>query len=164
MARRVTKAELLVKLRQLEADNQELIHQNDDRQSALNGCEIAIQDLRRERQDLQAKVFDQESALSQKEKQYGQVLRILDLVMEGDLTKEHVYFILSSVATQNPDVLLKAVESARIDMGPTRLEKQLLAEVDAGRKIGAIKLCREATRMGLKDAKEFVEALQAKYR
>jgi len=44
-------------------------------------------------------------------------------------------------------------------MTPAQREA-ILAEVKRGDKIGAIKLCREATGMGLAEAKDFVERLE----
>ncbi len=46
---------------------------------------------------------------------------------------------------------------------PDEFEAQLLAELQAGRKISAIKLYREKTREGLKEAKDAVEELAAKH-
>ncbi len=46
---------------------------------------------------------------------------------------------------------------------PDEFEAQLLAELQAGRKISAIKLYREKTRVGLKEAKDAVEQLAAKH-
>jgi ribosomal protein L7/L12 len=40
--------------------------------------------------------------------------------------------------------------------------EQITAALAAGRKIEAIKICREATGKGLKEAKDFTEALTAK--
>jgi ribosomal protein L7/L12 len=42
-------------------------------------------------------------------------------------------------------------------------EKELLGLLQGGRKIDAIKRCREKTGQGLKEAKDAVEALGAKY-
>lgn len=42
----------------------------------------------------------------------------------------------------------------------TAQREAILAEVKAGNKIEAIKLCREATGMGLAEAKDFVERLE----
>lgn len=54
--------------------------------------------------------------------------------------------------------------SAPIGEGQTTLSPEVEAEVaaliSAGRKIEAIKIVRDATRMGLKDSKELVEALE----
>lgn len=41
---------------------------------------------------------------------------------------------------------------------------EMTQAIFAGQKIQAIKLCREATGLGLKDAKEYVEALQSRLR
>ncbi len=46
---------------------------------------------------------------------------------------------------------------------PDEFEAQLLAELQAGRKIPAVKLYREKTRVGLKEAKDAVEQLAAKH-
>lgn len=48
---------------------------------------------------------------------------------------------------------------------PNSQQRQAIeAEIFTGNKIGAIKLYREATREGLKEAKEAVEALEAEMR
>ncbi len=49
------------------------------------------------------------------------------------------------------------------ESGPGGLDDQLLGMLRAGRKIDAIKLYREQTQAGLKDAKDAVEALAAKH-
>ncbi len=43
-------------------------------------------------------------------------------------------------------------------------KEEIANEIFAGRKIAAIKLCREATGMGLKESKIFIESLQAQLR
>ncbi len=45
---------------------------------------------------------------------------------------------------------------------PDEQVQQIIAAVFAGRKIEAIKLYRKAANTGLKDAKDFVEALQSR--
>lgn len=46
---------------------------------------------------------------------------------------------------------------------PDGLEARVLAELEAGRKISAVKLYREHTNVGLKQAKDAVEELAAKH-
>ena len=46
---------------------------------------------------------------------------------------------------------------------PDEFESRVLEELRQGRKIGAIKIYREATGQGLKDSKEAVEALAARH-
>ncbi|MET0246671.1 MAG: ribosomal protein L7/L12 [Sphingomonas sp.] len=57
-----------------------------------------------------------------------------------------------------------APERAPIGEGETTLapevEAQVIALISAGRKIEAIKVVKDATRMGLKDSKDLVEALE----
>jgi ribosomal protein L7/L12 len=52
---------------------------------------------------------------------------------------------------------------ATSSVAPTGQDKQLLELLAAGQKIAAIKLYRQQTRLGLKEAKEAVEALAAKH-
>jgi len=43
-------------------------------------------------------------------------------------------------------------------------KEQIANELFSGRKIAAIKLCREATGLGLAESKKFIESLQAQLR
>ena len=52
---------------------------------------------------------------------------------------------------------------AELSSDPGGLEAQVLALLEVGKKSEAIKLCREKTGCGLKDAEDAVEALAAKY-
>jgi hypothetical protein len=49
------------------------------------------------------------------------------------------------------------------DLTP-EIREEICSELYAGRKIGAIKLYREASGLGLKEAKDFVEALEVRLR
>jgi len=50
------------------------------------------------------------------------------------------------------------------DLLPDGVVQQIRDALFAGQKIGAIKLYREATGLGLKEAKDFIDALEAKLR
>lgn len=47
---------------------------------------------------------------------------------------------------------------------PTEVEKEITDSLFAGRKIDAIKIHREHTGMGLKQSKDFIEAMEAELR
>ncbi len=51
----------------------------------------------------------------------------------------------------------------KFDLSDDQIQ-QVQAEIFAGRKISAIKLCREFTGQGLKETKDFVEALETELR
>jgi ribosomal protein L7/L12 len=65
-----------------------------------------------------------------------------------------------------PDLLLRPDDLLRAPIGEgettlaPEVEAQVIALISAGRKIEAIKVVKDATRMGLKDSKDLVEALE----
>lgn len=74
-----------------------------------------------------------------------------------------VLLVLAGRPARRPDPLLGARPAARpapTPLPPTDVEAEARMLVAAGRKIEAIKLVRDATGMGLKQAKDFVEDLE----
>jgi ribosomal protein L7/L12 len=65
--------------------------------------------------------------------------------------------ICVSIAKSNPAVFVKAVNPAN-SLSAWKMDARRLYYVE-GKKIEAIKYCRSATGLGLKEAKEAVEAL-----
>jgi ribosomal protein L7/L12 len=63
--------------------------------------------------------------------------------------------VIIEIAKTNPAVFCRAVERAKYPAAKWRRQAEAL--VLAGKKINAIKLCRENTGLGLKEAKEMID-------
>ena len=66
--------------------------------------------------------------------------------------------LLREIAKDRPSAIVKAAAALEAE-SPAGWKVEAKALVQAGRKINAIKACRAATGLGLKEAKEAVEAL-----
>ena len=66
--------------------------------------------------------------------------------------------LLRNISKDRPSAIVKAAAALEAEH-PVAWKVEARAFMQAGRKIQAIKACRAATRLGLKEAKEAVEAL-----
>ena len=80
-------------------------------------------------------------------------------LLESDLCNDDWRNICVEIAKTNPSVLVNASRSIRDISKIDLAKKECLKALESGRKIEAIKVCRNITGMGLKEAKEFVESL-----
>lgn len=131
-----------------------------DAQKKAERLEGHLDDLRQEKEKQEMAAAE---TLQKVNRQNREVLHLLQAIVDGDLQPTDLYGLLSTLAEEHADLIVEAAKKAHMDLGPTGLEKELLVELEEGRKIHAIKLYRDSTGVGLKDAKDFVEALQAKY-
>jgi len=68
---------------------------------------------------------------------------------------------LSAGRQNSPSISQRLVQTQVSAPPPLELEDQLRQMLRQGNKIGALKRCREATGLGLKEAKEVVDAIEA---
>lgn len=91
---------------------------------------------------------------------YQAVIRVIQDIQKSVLTQEQVLDIILKIAELHPAVLVEAREL--VSSSELGIERTVVDFLRKGKKIMAIKYFREATGVGLKEAKDYVDAIEAK--
>lgn len=91
---------------------------------------------------------------------YQEAIRVIQDIFVSRITEDEVQDIVLKIAEQNPSALVKARKSL-LGQKPS-LRKVMIDFLKNSHKIQAIKAYREATGLGLKEAKDFVDELESK--
>lgn len=89
---------------------------------------------------------------------YQAVIRVIQDIQKSVLTQEQVLDM--KIAELHPAVLVEAREL--VSSSELGIERTVVDFLRKGKKIMAIKYFREATGVGLKEAKDYVDAIEAK--
>jgi len=93
----------------------------------------------------------------------NQALGVYHAIMAGKVPLDGRSLLLMHLIAENPKEFVAAAKRAGLGSFflnlTSDLEERVLVELRSGRKIPAIKLYREATHLGLKEAKDAVEAI-----
>jgi len=158
-----TRQDLLEELSRLEA---ELVQSNVERDAAR----ITVVHLS---EDVNARVTNLEDSLDDVEavadarvltehKTFSEALEIYHLLLHGRLPKEDLSLFLMHLISLDATNVVEAAKRAGIEQplsNDPSLEEQILAELQCGRSISAIKMYREVEHVGLREAKDAVEAM-----
>ena len=94
--------------------------------------------------------------IGSKDAVYQQAIDIIVELYEDNMFDTHLA-MLKELAKRDPEILIHCYKVAKgLD-----INSPVMAELQAGRKIQAIKVRRSITGEGLKEAKEYVDKLQA---
>ena len=162
MANQPTKQQLKDRIVELEKELHVANAERASAQSALETARCNLVDLDRRLISLERRAEDmgiiQENRIAQ-----NQSLGVYHAITSGQVSQSAISLLLMHLIATNPKEFVSAVKRAGLGNFflnlTSDLEERILAELRSGRKIPAIKLYREATRAGLKEAKEAVEAI-----
>jgi len=95
-------------------------------------------------------------------KGYQEAIRIIQDIFASRITEDEVQDIILKIAEQNPSALVKARNSllgTGLGMG-----RKVIGHLREGKRILAIKAYRETTGVGLKEAKDAIDAIERKFK
>lgn len=84
---------------------------------------------------------------------YQEAIRVIQEIHSGNITQEQLVDIVLKLAELHPAILVEVKDAALI-------ERKIVDLLKIGQKLRAIKIYRDATGVGLKEAKDIVDEIE----